>query len=182
LGLYCDIIRLNDEDIIKCLSISDKQEELYRFIQNTDPDNWFELDKAWHGIHFLLTKSIDDPKAAFLLTGGKILRDYNWQENYGIDVSDMRAFLSAETVKVNQVLCKSNLKDLKRSYDPGSLFKNNIYPGIWEKRKYYTSRFIAKYFKVSRSLDYLIYNFEKLQSFISETSEHNKGIIIKYHQ
>lgn len=182
MGLYCDIIRSTDEDINKAAELKDKTEELYNFIQNTDAENWFELDKAWHGIHFLLTESLNEHAAGFLLNDGNILRDYNWSEIYGVNVIDMRSFNSAEAAQFNR-LCKTiGSKDLGKYYDPAKMFENNIYPGIWEKKEFFTSRFIAKHFKVSPQLDYLKLNFDKLRVFLDDTEKKKMGIIIKYHQ
>ena len=162
--------------------MKEKTDELYNFIQNTEPDNWFELEKAWHGIHFLLTKNSKTQEAGFLVNNGITLRDYNWAENYGVNVIDMRAFYTVEVSNINKLLAGLTVKEMKKQYDPAEMFSRDIYPAIWEKKEFFTSRFIAKNFKVSRSLDYLITNFEKLQEFISDTARKEMGIIIKYHQ
>jgi len=182
LGLYCDIIRLKDENIRKAAELKDKTEELYSFIQNTESDNWFELDKAWHGIHFLLTGKLKEQAAGFLINEGSILRAYNWMENYGVDVTDMRSFTPDEVIKINNILTSKESGELKKYYDPAEMHKNNIYPGIWEKKEFFTSHFIAKHFKISPRLDYLINNYEKLRIFINDTTKKEMGLIIKYHQ
>ncbi len=182
MGLYCDIIRLKDESIDKCLELKEKQTELYLFIQNTDPDNWFELDKAWHGIHSVLCTGSTEAETKFLLEKGIILRDYNWEEIYGVSVTDMRAFTREETLKIYSAIYGISDTDFKKMYDPKMMNRKDIYPHIWKESSSLTKFFGVRTKKDQFAQDFITTNFTKLKNFIQETSEKQMGIIIKYHQ
>lgn len=181
MGLYCDIIRLNNEKSDECFRLKEDPSALYAFIQNTDPDNWFELDKAWHGIHFILGLLSNSHEITFLLNSGTVLRDYNWKEIYGISVTDMRAFSAEETLMIHNVISGITDNDFRKTYDPKLLIRNNVYPHIWKSSRVF--EFFGKRSKEDQfAHDFLTSNFIKLKSFILETTEKKTGIIIKYHQ
>ncbi|MEO8511955.1 MAG: DUF1877 family protein [Ignavibacteria bacterium] len=182
MGLYCDIIRLTDDSIKKCIELQDNQTELYSFIQNTDPDNWFELDKAWHGIHFIISSYSAATEAKFLLNNGTVLRDYNWEEIYGVSVTDMRLFISDETKKIHSAINIISDIEFQKRYDSKLMIKNNVYPHIWNNSSRVFKLLRLKSTEETTNMEFISYNFSRLKSFIQETSEKQMGIAIKYHQ
>ena len=183
MGLYCDLIRLDDQEIEKCLELNN-QEDIYALIQQNREHDWFDLDKAWHGIHFILNKPYPTEIAPlnFILQGGLWLTNRNWEDIYGIDVPDMRAFYSAQVKYIFTALSSVTDREFKYRYDPNIMLKCKIYPYVWEEQKYLFSWILAKYLKFSIHLDYLVFHFKKLQTFIAKTVDHDWGLIIKYHQ
>lgn len=182
MGLYCDIIRIPEDKIDKCIKLAGDQNGLYSFIQNTEPDNWFELDKAWHGINYILSSISIEREAGFLLQEGTILRKYNWKEIYGVNVTDMRIFNSEQTDKINNCLSRISSEIFRKNYNPAKLAVNKIYPGIWKTGNGF-SRLISR---VSPSelaaKEFLSGNYLRLMDFISKTANLKTGIVIKYHQ
>lgn len=180
MGLYCDIIKLSCYELNECLSLSNNQEKLYSFLQNDRNNAWLELDKAWHGIHFLLKKCSNNDMAGFLIDGGKVIQNTSWRDIYGVDVMDMRCFKDDDVKKINSILQLIPNDAISKKYNPPQLNKMKIYPDIWEKG--FISSLLAKRLKSSSSLDYILFYYLKLRKFIKEAAEDNLSIIIKYHQ
>ena len=57
--------------------------------------------------------------------------------------------------------------DLRARFDPEAMIKAEIYPEIWDRDP-----------KEDDTLGYLLEYFEVLQSFVQQTSEQSKGLII----
>lgn len=182
MGLYCDIIMIPDDKIDKCIKLADDQNGLYRFIQDTDPENWFELDKAWHGINYILSSISAEYEAGFLLNQGTVLRKYNWGEVYGVNVTDMRLFDSAQTNKINNCLSKISAEIFRKNYNSGKLAVNKIYPGIWKQVRGIRRLINSLSPSELAAKEFLTGNYLRLAEFISKTAGLRTGIIIKYHQ
>lgn len=87
-----------------------------------DPD----LDKAWHGIHFLLTGTAwgGTPRLNFILAGG--------HEVAGVEVGygTARAFSAAEVRAIAEALAPLDVDALRTRFDPAAMMQLDIYPEI----------------------------------------------------
>lgn len=96
-----------------------------------DSDDFLDIDKSWHGIHFILTGDIWEgaPPARDVILGG---------EAVGKDVGYGPArFLSIEDVKnVHSYLLKIESNFIKENYNSEELGKNEIYPEGWGAEDY----------------------------------------------
>src|SRR5690242_9065614 len=88
----------------------------------------FEMEKEWHGIHFLLTGdpwSTAGPYGQVILGGREIGPDLG----YG-----PARLLTAEQVKdIAERLQAMPAETLRARYDATSFTKADIYPGMWER-------------------------------------------------
>ena len=135
MGLYCDLIRLSDPEVAKCVELSDEK-AIYALLQHNRSDDWSDIDKAWHGIHFILNRAYStEAPFDFLLRGGRALNNHNWREAYGVDVPDMHAFDSIQVKEISNALSSFTERGFRKRYDPGAMIQHRIYPGIWEERK-----------------------------------------------
>ena len=108
-----------------------------------------DLDKAWHGLHYLLTGSAweGDPPLNFLLAGGTAI---------DIEVADAqpRTFTSSETRAVQQALAGITREALLTRYVPADLTRLEIYPEvIWERDEGTEAdprKYLLEYWKVLR--------------------------------
>lgn len=121
-----------------------------------ESENFLDIDKSWHGIHFILTNNVweGEPPARDVILGG---------EAVGEDVGYGPArFLSVEEVKkVNSYLSGINSNYIKEKYNPEELEKNEIYPNGWGDEDY----------------DYLVGYFEDLKKFYEKAASENKMVI-----
>ncbi|MGE5927716.1 MAG: YfbM family protein [Gemmatimonadota bacterium] len=91
--------------------------------------NVTDLDKAWHGAHWLLTGSVweGDWPLSFILKGGTDL-DYDGPWN-----SPPRTFSAAEAREIAEALAKVSDDELRARYQPDEMMKAEIYPEIWDR-------------------------------------------------
>lgn len=92
------------------------------------PTGRLDIDKAWHGIHFLLTASEweGEPPWSWVILGGTAI---------GPDVGYGPArYLSPDQVnEVAQALASLSRNELAERFDPVAMDNAGIYPEIWER-------------------------------------------------
>ncbi len=134
-------------------------EAINDLLYEKDGDNT-DLDKAWHGIHFLLTgsQSRGVKPLCFLMDGGKYVGDID--VGYGaarvLDPIEVKEFESA--------LEKISKEEFENRFDAEALTRQDIYPLIWDEG--------------DEALDYLASYFETLKSFVSSACKKGNGLLI----
>lgn len=135
-----------------------------------DPtDNWkpeepgaeFDVDKAWHGIHFLLTGSAWEGSGpeAFIVAGGTEIGDID------VGYGPARAFKSKDVHAIAERLKTIDKSSLETHCDKKAFFENEIYPEIWDEEP-------------EDCFGYLLEYFEMLKQFIIKAAEDNKALIV----
>ena len=91
------------------------------------PGEELDLDKAWHGLHFLLTGTADGgpEPACYLLTGGEDLGDNDDVQARLLGPDQVRALA--------EHLAALDTDELTRRFDPERMTKLRIYPEIWRR-------------------------------------------------
>ena len=92
-----------------------------------DPDRIIDIEKAWHGLHFLLTGTADegDEPACYLLRGGEDLDDEGL----------IRVLRPDQVRRFSQYLSALEADELVRRYDPARMTRLEIYPdAIWTRK------------------------------------------------
>src|SRR5690349_21302714 len=94
----------------------------------TEKPDEYDVDKAWHGIHFLLTGSDWEGEGplAFVLHGG---REINEDLGYG----NPHGFVSSEVKEIARALGGVNIAELYEKADPEKFKDLEIYPQIWDQ-------------------------------------------------
>lgn len=120
-----------------------------------------ELDKAWHGIHYLLTGSADqgEQPPGFLL---------NWGDEVGEDLGygPARAYTSDQVAQIAGHLSGVTDADLRSRFDPDKMMNDGIYPTIWDRDP-----------AVDDALGYVLAYFKELKEFISRTHARGYGMV-----
>lgn len=121
-----------------------------------------DLDKAWHGLHFLLSGSEweGDWPAGFLLNGGT--------EVGAIDVGygPARAFTSAEVEQIDRFLAPIDEPALRARFDSARMMELGIYPTIWDRDP-----------AEDDTLGYLVEYYAQLKEFVGKTRERGHGMV-----
>jgi hypothetical protein len=88
-----------------------------------------DLDKAWHGIHYLLTGTDwgGEPPLDFIVAGGRDVGD----EDVGYGTA--RVFTSAETRRIAASLDTLRDEELRSRFAPSDMMAKKIYPEIWDR-------------------------------------------------
>lgn len=119
-----------------------------------------DLDKAWHGIHFLLTgdaESGDFPRG-FLLDHGVTIGDVD------VGYGPAHGFRSDDVKRIADALDGLGRDAFARRYDAESLAEAGIYPDIWDEG--------------DEALEYLLEYFDELRGFVRRTADAGHGILI----
>ena len=110
-----------------------------------------DVDKAWHGLHFLFTGTAEggDEPACFLTEGGSIL---------GEDPDDealARGLSAAQVAAFAAFLQRLSREELSRRYDPVRMTELDIYPSIWNRPE-----------EAEQNREYLLDAYERLRDFV----------------
>jgi hypothetical protein len=92
-----------------------------------DPDRTIDIEKGWHGLHFLLTGTADggEEPGDFLLEGGEPLDD----EGHA------RAFRPVQVERVAHYLASLSAEEVAGRYDPERMVELDIYPAVWTREQ-----------------------------------------------
>ena len=121
-----------------------------------------DLDKAWHGIHYLLCGQEKKGKfpLGFIMNGGSTVG------NVDLDDDIARVFVSSEVVQIAQAIEPITSDQLRSRFDPEIFSDKKIYPDIWDE-------------PIEECLDeYLLDYFDTLKKFIIKVKEKGKGLIV----
>jgi|SRR6266850_2761474 len=121
----------------------------------------FDVDKAWQGIHFLLTGSDweGDGPLAFMLHGGReIKEDLGYGPPHG--------FTSGEVKEIVRALDPVNGDELYANADPAEFAAKDIYPQIWDSE--------PKEECIGYVTDYLT----QLKEFLTRVAQSNRALIV----
>lgn len=96
------------------------------FTEDQECENGIEVDKAWHGIHYLLANDAwgGDPPLANAVLGGTAIGD---DVGYG----PVRYLTAEEVLAVANALKQIAPAEYRERYDERKLLKNQIYPQFW---------------------------------------------------
>lgn len=129
-----------------------------------DPPDVIDLDKAWHGIHYLLTGDVGptDTILDFLMDGGEPLGPDAGQDlGYG----PARAYDNPAVGELSTALNALQLADLRARYNPEDMSEQGIYPDIWLDED-------------DSNLDWLIETFTNMRARITQAACAGKCLIV----
>jgi hypothetical protein len=91
-----------------------------------DSDGVLELEKAWHGLHFLLNGDAwsGTPPLDFLVAGG---------QEKGDDDGDVRILAPYLVEKIQAALAAIDEDELWSRFDRPAMVEAEIYPNIWDE-------------------------------------------------
>lgn len=158
MSMICYLRAANDSEIARLLQEPDL---IHDFLEEKLDE--IDLEKAWHGIHFLLTRSPweGEEPLCYLVSGGKTIGDVD------VGYGPARALKSKLVASFNVALSGISSDDLRKRYDPKALAKAEIYPEIWDSDP-----------AEEEGLGYLVEMFEDLKTFVAKTAEQKKGMVV----
>ncbi len=122
-----------------------------------------DLDKAWHGIHYLLTQSdyVGEPPLNFIMCGGIPVGDID------VGYGSARVINSKELMEISEALNQIDHNYLKSRFDPNDMMKKGIYPEIWDRKP-----------EEDNTLEYCLEYFDILKQFVNEASVNKLAIAL----
>lgn len=124
MSMIGNFMAISPEQLQELLEDPDQIEDL---IYADDNNPGIDIDKAWHGIHFLLTGSVwegDPPLAWTILGGTEIGPDFG----YG----PVRYLLPEQVNEVAKALSEVPRATLGARFDPAKMKAEKIYSGTWD--------------------------------------------------
>lgn len=116
-----------------------------------------DLDKAWHGIHFLLTGEVRESNEG---VGRAIFGGEPFGSDYG---SGRPRYLAPDEVaEIARELAAIDVDDLASEFDPRLFSKEGIYPDIWDDET---------------ALEYLLGYFETLRAYYAEAAADDRAMV-----
>jgi len=157
--------RLSDSDLTRLLHDPELVRD-YLDEQSSDefgPFTELDIDKAWHGIHFLLTgtECEGDPPLDFLVRGGTAVGDVN------IGYGPARGWTSGEVSRLANAVRDLDASELRHRFDPPTMTRLDIYPTIWNRDP-----------KDEDTLGYLIGHYEALRAFIIDAAGAGQALLV----
>lgn len=122
-----------------------------------------DLDKAWHGIHFLLTGSACEGESpwCYLLRGGQYVGDVD--VGYGA----ARALSAAEVRDWANALATLPVSDFRARFDAERMVANDIYPDFRDRAP-----------EDDDTLGYLEEYYSVLREYVVAASQNGMGLLI----
>ncbi len=124
------------------------------------PEPELDLDKAWHGIHYLLTGSsweVGEGAGAAILGGDPVGEDAGYGPPRILDPAAVRVIASG--------LDALDVAALRARFDPDALEAAEVYPGIWDEG-------------IEVFDDYLAPNFTELRRFYGIAAQNGEAVLL----
>jgi hypothetical protein len=122
-----------------------------------------DLNRSWHGIHFLLTGTAyeGEPPLDFIVRGGAEIDDVE------VGMGPARALRSEEVRAVADAIEGLPPEELRQRFDPERMLEEGIYPDIWDRDP-----------AEDDTLGYLIEHYADLRAFVRRAADRGDGMIV----
>ncbi|MCI4066073.1 YfbM family protein [Micromonospora sp. R77] len=123
------------------------------------PEPELDLDKSWHGIHYLLTGTgwqVSEGAGTAILGGVEIGPDGGYGPPRLLDRDTVRAVAAA--------LDALDVETLRARFDPGAMAAADIYPDIWTNG--------------IDEIDYLMSHFDHLRRFYHAAAVNSQAVLV----
>ena len=154
---------LSNEELDALLADPSRVEQLLYasfFGSGSNGHEELEIDKAWHGIHFLLTGNAWEASLplGFVAAGGEEVGD---DLGYG----PARALRSEQVVEIDRALEPFTTDELRRRFDADRMTELEIYPSGWSDDP-------------DGELEYLLAFYMELRAFVHRTAERGDALLV----
>lgn len=132
-------------------------------VDDVPPHLVCDLDKSWHGIHYLLTGTdwAGDPPLCFLIDGGEPVGDV--EVGYG-PASVLRA---AQVAQFDAALQQLSTDTMSARFDSAAMMKLDIYPSIWKSHS-----------ASNDLLRYLLDSYADMKAFVHDAATKGNGLLV----
>ena len=169
MGMILGLQRIDDAEAERLLAEPESIEALLHPDDDADfdpatwtpPDNQTDLDKAWHGLHYLLTGSSweGEPPFDFLLNGGEEIGEVD------VGYGPARAIRAGDVQRIAAALAPLDEDTLRGRFDAAAMTALEIYPATWDRGD-------------AGDLDYLLSYFDTLKAFVCEAAERRQALVL----
>ena len=131
--------------------------------RSVDPADELDIDKAWHGLHFLLAGEAwgGESQLGFILAGGTEIGDED------VGYGSARAFTSTQVRDIAAAFGSLTRDEIARRYDPARMMELAIYPEMWDRDP-----------TEDDALGYLLDYFDLLKEFVRRGAASGRGMLV----
>lgn len=140
---------------------SEVEEFIYPDDGDSEPENYIDLDKAWHCIHFMLTGSVDDNSGPL---GSAVLG--------GVEIGDDCGYGPARIIEPKQV---DIIATALASIDENN-FKSRYAPDAMQAADVYLADMCVR--DGNDALEYIVQNYHNLTAFYRDAARRGDGAIL----
>ncbi len=138
--MVAEFKKISSENLQKLLHDPSGLENV--LFEDKDETNSYDLDKAWHAIHFLLNGSVQGVTtiSGELIVGGKPISEED------VGYSPARYFEASKVADISEELETITVEDLFENFDPMLKKGNDIYSGFQNTdvdKEYISNHFIG---------------------------------------
>lgn len=159
MGMYGSVIALTAADYERVCRDPDVLGEFTNF--ENPQAACCDLQKAWHGLHFLLTGEADPTELPLgFIVGGGVPVEGNDSE-YG-----STRWVTPENVRsINEILLPMSDDDLWAHFNPEVMNEKGVYPVIWDEEE------------ADLREEYTMY-FQDIKKFVAEAAASGMGLVV----
>ena len=161
MGMVASFVAVSPETLQRLRSDEDSIEEfLYPDDEDSSPPNSIDIDKSWHGIHYLLTGQAEGGEGAVALAvfGGE---EFGPEVGYG----PARFLLPEQVVQIAGALSKIEASELAKRFNPKDMTAKDIYlTPMWERDG-------------NEALDYALEYYQQLPLFYRDAASRGDAVI-----
>ena len=158
MGMTVDVYRVSASEGEHLLGDPSAAKSL---VAQTGLENSVSLEKAWHGLHFLLTGDSFGTSGplAFICAGGADIP--GTEGGYG----PARIFSPSETTAIHEALVNVDDDALWSRFDPDAMTEQGVYPVIWDEPE------------EDLRDEYLMY-FNSLKELVARAAAGNEALVV----
>jgi len=142
------------------IQLKNDENALAKTLFESPQDVALEMDKEWHGIHYLLTGG---PWLARGILGQVVLGGAEFGSDIGYGPA--RYLNPRQVSEIPAALKNLPFEQFKSRYDPKAMMKAEIYPTIWEREG-------------QEGFTWLVSGLKQLTEFYSRSAIQGKGVIL----
>lgn len=123
--------RLGETDLQRLLKAPDL---IAGYLYEKPPEEFgpftdLDIDKAWHGIHYLLTGSAceGDFPLGFIVQGGAVIGEVD------VGYGPARGFSAKEVGAIAKALAGLDADAMRARFNPQAMMAAEVYPRIWDR-------------------------------------------------
>ena len=157
MGMRFTLVMVLPDEISK---LAQDEDRLMSLITDPQPPSGLDIDKAWHGVHYLLTGNTSTSKGPYgpVILGGQ---DVGPDLGYG----PPRFLTVAEVAKVSKALSELPAEQFRRRYDPKAMEAADVYPHVWKREG-------------AKGLEWLQSAFQELVAFYARAAAQRMAVIL----
>jgi hypothetical protein len=169
MSMIGNLRRLSDEDLSRLFDSPELIETyLYEEEEGERDDRLgpyvdMDIDKAWHGLHFLLTggPSGGPFPLGFLLAGGTPVGEED------VGYGPARGFCGDEVKQIAKALQQIDRSALAAGFDGQAMTQAEIYPDIWDRAEERT-----------QNVEYLLRAFDSVRLFLTAAAKADEALLV----